>query len=338
MLNGYDIIGDIHGCADKLEALLTRLGYLKQNGVWKHPDRLAVFLGDYIDRGPQILETLKIVRAMREAGAAAALMGNHEFNAICWNTPDPAAPGEHLRPHTDKNRRQHEETLDQLAGCYQMWISWMRTLPLWAEFGDLGGHGGRLHMVHACWSPDAMDVLVQSERNGEKMIQGRHDAPIMAEKGYIHAGRDRDSIEFHAVETILKGPEVLLPDGATFRDKDGFERDSMRVKWWQGAGSCRAMALMGRECIEALPEGICIEPDVWQAIPVEYPTFFGHYWRSPDEEVKAFAPNVACLDFSAVKGGPLVAYRWNRGDTCISDENFVWVDKPGETKPKVFFP
>ena len=46
MLNGYDIIGDIHGCADKLEALLSRLGYLKQGGVWKHADRIAVFLGD----------------------------------------------------------------------------------------------------------------------------------------------------------------------------------------------------------------------------------------------------------------------------------------------------
>ena len=118
MLNGYDIIGDIHGCADKLEALLSRLGYLKQGGVWKHADRIAVFLGDYIDRGPEILETLKIVRDMREAGAAVALMGNHEFNAVCWNTPDPAHPGQHLRPHTEKNRLQHEASLDQLAGCY----------------------------------------------------------------------------------------------------------------------------------------------------------------------------------------------------------------------------
>jgi predicted MPP superfamily phosphohydrolase len=123
MLNGYDIIGDIHGCADKLEALLSRLGYLKQGGVWKHADRIAVFLGDYIDRGPEILETLKIVRDMREAGAAVALMGNHEFNAVCWNTPDPAHPGQHLRPHNEKNRLQHEASLDQLAGCYQMWIA-----------------------------------------------------------------------------------------------------------------------------------------------------------------------------------------------------------------------
>lgn len=339
MLNGYDIIGDIHGCAEKLETLLSRLGYLKQDGVWKHSDRLAVFLGDYIDRGPEILETLKIVRDMRDAGAAVALMGNHEFNAVCWNTPDPANPGEFLRPHTEKNRLQHAESLDQLAGCYQMWIGWMRTLPLWLELGDLGGQGGRLHLVHACWSPDAIDVLVQSERNGEMMIQGRHDAPLLSDKGYIHAGRDRDSIEFHAMETLLKGPEILLPENTTFLDKDGVERDTMRVKWWLGPGhTCREMALMGEDQLELLPEDVRVEADTWQAIPVECPTFFAHYWRSPGEEVKSFGPMTACLDFSAVKGGPLVAYRWNRGDTAIRDENFVWIDKPSASSPKIFFP
>ena len=339
MLNGYDIIGDIHGCADKLEALLSRLGYLKQGGVWKHADRIAVFLGDYIDRGPEILETLKIVRDMRAAGAAVALMGNHEFNAVCWNTPDPAHPGQYLRPHNEKNSLQHEASLDQLAGCYQMWIAWMRTLPLWMELGDLGGSGGRLHLAHACWSPDAIAVLRQSERSGEVMIEGRHDAPVLSDKGYEYAGRDRYSIEYHAIETILKGPEVPLPDGVTFTDKDGHERDAIRVKWWLDAGlTCREMSLMGSHSIECLPENARVEKDAWQAIPVDCPTFFGHYWRSPDEEVKSFGPNVACLDFSAVKGGPLVAYRWNRGDSEIRDENFVWIDKPGAVEPKLFFP
>jgi hypothetical protein len=219
-----------------------------------------------------------------------------------------------------------------------MWISWIRTLPLWLELGDLGGGGGRLHMAHACWSPDAIDVLVNSERNGEMMIQGRHDAPLMSDNGYVHAGRDRDSIEFHAIETLLKGPEVPLPEGVSFRDKDGMERNSIRVKWWKGPGSIRERALLGSEQLETLPEDIFIEPDVWQAVPVEYPTFFGHYWRSPKEPVCAFDPKVACLDFSAVKGGPLVAYRWNRGDTEIKEENFLYVDKPDKADVRVFFP
>lgn len=80
-----DIIGDIHGHADKLEELLTKLGYSKTNGIYSHLDRKVLFVGDYIDRGPKIRETLQIVRAMVDSGNAIALMGNHEYNALCFH-------------------------------------------------------------------------------------------------------------------------------------------------------------------------------------------------------------------------------------------------------------
>ena len=60
---GYDIIGDIHGHATTLEALLTELGYAPVDGVWCHPDRQAIFLGDFIDRGPQQRAVIQIGRA-----------------------------------------------------------------------------------------------------------------------------------------------------------------------------------------------------------------------------------------------------------------------------------
>lgn len=342
MLNGYDVIGDIHGCADRLEALLSRLGYEKSGGVWKHPDRMAIFLGDYIDRGPQILETLNIVRNMREAGAAECLMGNHEFNAICWSTPDPDNPGEYLRRHDEIHTAQHAATLEQLAGCYQPWVRWMRTLPLWLELGDLGGNGNRLHMVHACWSQDAMNTLINGDCGGEGTVTGRKDAPCLTETGYLRAGRNRESCEYRAVETLLKGPEIALPSGVVLYDKDGHERNSIRVKWWLGMGeTCRDMALAGCDELSSIPEEARPEPDAWQAIAVEYPTFFGHYWRSPGEGIRLYAPSVACLDFSAVNGGPLVAYRWNRGDTGLRDDRFVWVGSQSDMispSKRIFFP
>ncbi len=46
----YDIIGDVHGHADVLVALLRKLGYRERAGAWRHPERTAVFLGDFIDR------------------------------------------------------------------------------------------------------------------------------------------------------------------------------------------------------------------------------------------------------------------------------------------------
>jgi predicted MPP superfamily phosphohydrolase len=73
-----DIIGDIHGHADKLEELLVKLSYSKENGYYTHPNRTVLFIGDYIDRGPKIRETLEIVKAMVDNKSAIALMGNHE--------------------------------------------------------------------------------------------------------------------------------------------------------------------------------------------------------------------------------------------------------------------
>jgi protein phosphatase len=85
----FDIIGDLHGCCDELEQLLLQLGYrvtetragrdLASGPVYKHPDkRRAVFLGDLVDRGPRILDTLRLVFNMVQAGSAFCVTGNHD--------------------------------------------------------------------------------------------------------------------------------------------------------------------------------------------------------------------------------------------------------------------
>ncbi len=111
----HDIIPDIHGQADKLKAALTNLGYQDRKGAWRHsdPDRTAVFLGDYIDRGPENGAVIDIVRRMVDAGTAQAIMGNHELNAIQFHTTHPDT-GEPLREHSEKNFRQHATFLDEL--------------------------------------------------------------------------------------------------------------------------------------------------------------------------------------------------------------------------------
>ncbi len=67
-----DFIGDIHGHADKLEGLLLQLGYIKSGNTYSHPNRKVLFVGDYIDRGPKIRETLAIVKAMVDSDNAIA--------------------------------------------------------------------------------------------------------------------------------------------------------------------------------------------------------------------------------------------------------------------------
>jgi protein phosphatase len=89
----FDIVGDVHGCCDELERLLGELGYQvveRREGefpdggpVYAHPDgRTAVFLGDLVDRGPRILDTIRLVRNMVEAGTAHCVPGNHEDKLV----------------------------------------------------------------------------------------------------------------------------------------------------------------------------------------------------------------------------------------------------------------
>ena len=55
----FDIIGDVHGCFDELIALLSKMGYriTEEDDAYqvRPPDgRQAIFLGDLVDRGPNI--------------------------------------------------------------------------------------------------------------------------------------------------------------------------------------------------------------------------------------------------------------------------------------------
>ncbi len=88
----FDIIGDVHGCCDELEQLLETMGYKRQavqeNSVWgevsyRHPEgRKAFFVGDLVDRGPRVLDVLRIARNMVENGDALCVPGNHDVKLL----------------------------------------------------------------------------------------------------------------------------------------------------------------------------------------------------------------------------------------------------------------
>jgi protein phosphatase len=77
----FDVIGDVHGCHAELVQLLRALGWVVDDaGVdASHPEgRLAVFLGDLVDRGPATPAVLRLVMGMVGAGRALCIPGNHE--------------------------------------------------------------------------------------------------------------------------------------------------------------------------------------------------------------------------------------------------------------------
>jgi Calcineurin-like phosphoesterase len=87
-VGSFDIIGDIHGCADELEELLQQLGYRPggstNRGYVAPTGRRAIFLGDLVDRGPASPRVLEIVMAMVADGHALAVVGNHDWAFLRW--------------------------------------------------------------------------------------------------------------------------------------------------------------------------------------------------------------------------------------------------------------
>lgn len=317
----YDVIGDVHGRFDKLEALLKKLGYRRTNGAWRHADRRAIFVGDFIDRGPQGVEVVQAVRAMVDAGSALAIMGNHELNAIAWHTPDPRNPGEYLRPHHTgkwgiKNRQQHQAFLAQVEAhpqSHKEIVDWFLTLPLWIDEPGL-------RVVHACWHEPFMRWLSPRLRERrhltrELMVDATDEPSDEAEKD------NAEPSVFKAVEALTKGIEIPLPAPHQFNDKDGHVRHRVRARWWDTeATTFRQIALMPEEERRALPD-IAVPAHARLPAADDRSTFFGHYWMTGTPAPQT--PSAACVDYSAGLGGPLVAYRWEGGGP-LSTSQFVW--------------
>lgn len=311
-MHHIDFIGDIHGYATPLKALLTKMSYAPVHGVWSHPSRKACFLGDYIDRGAEQVETVEIVRKMVEHDSAYAIMGNHELNAIAWLTAkdgDALAPEDRwLRPHSAKNLKQHHAFLEQVqegSETHLQTVEWFKTLPLWIDFGDM-------RVVHACWDEASMQLLLPY-LDANNCLKADSMPTIYA-----------DNKLFEAIEVVTKGIEIDLPEGYSFPDKDEHIRTNIRLKWWSSEKMTYQQAAV-------IPEKNRPDiPDIPLHASLGYkdstPVLFGHYWMSGTPSV--LTEQTACLDYSiAAKGAQdrkLCAYRWN-GETTLSNENLVWV-------------
>lgn len=157
---------------------------------------------------------------MVDAGNAHAIMGNHEYNAICYHTRN--QQGEYLRPHTKKKTEQHQAFLDEFSklGAHKIKevVEWFKTLPLFLETAHF-------RAIHACWIQDAISS-VRQYLNSDNTLKEEHLEESSAENPYSPDGL------FKIIETLLKGVEIKLPGSRSFLGKDKNPREHIRVRWW----------------------------------------------------------------------------------------------------------
>jgi len=301
----YDLIGDIHGHADELINLLEHLGYEDSTTGYRHPSRKAVFLGDFIDGGDHLYQHRKLldtVIPMVDNGHALAVMGNHEFNALAFHTQH---QGEPLRSHIKKNIEQHQTFINEYPNDCEdkaRVLEFFYRLPLLLELDGL-------RVVHACWHDAHIATLKEKTENNCLTKELLIEASVSGTPAY------------DAIEVILKGIEVELSDGITFKDKRGHKRKDVRVAWWNSEATTLGEVVVPFDLNIGTSAQLPIPDFVPRYATENPPCFIGHYWMTGEPE--PLTSNVACLDYSIAKEGKLVAYRWD-GEQTLNADNFTY--------------
>ncbi|WP_430817847.1 metallophosphoesterase [Carboxylicivirga sp. RSCT41] len=303
----YDIIGDVHGQLVLLQKLLLKLGYTMVNGVWSHSYRTAVFVGDYINRGPNSRSVIHLIRDMVNAGTGLAILGNHEVNAILYFTKDDE--GQPIRiPGNNNCKLLYKFALEYKgnSSALKRDIKWLRTLPLYLELNGI-------RVVHAYWNDEHIDKISKLYTDGKLKRKTL--------RGLIAETTPENSRAF--IET-LKGIEFNMPKDLHIRDAQNIKRENFRIKWWtKPKGKTFKKLSYGNKFLlpdYTIPSEIIADYKIYpKSAPL---VFIGHYCMGRGPMIPTH--NVCCVDACVTGTGRLAAYRYN-GENELDESNFVFV-------------
>lgn len=216
-----DIVGDVHGEIDALEALLHRLGY---NARGDHAQgRRLVFLGDLVDRGPDSPAVIDRVQRLIDSGRAQSLLGNHELNLLLgsrkvgngWFTGEPESLDRTGIVVAQKGLIDLASRLRALA--------FFRTLPVVLEREDL-------RLVHACWHGEHVNRLRGHSDVVEVYRQYTHDIDRALEREGVteHGQRKLARQNRNPVKVLTSG----LEERRTLGDPGPRQHWEVRAAWW----------------------------------------------------------------------------------------------------------
>lgn len=300
----YDIIGDLHGHYDLLVRLLKKMGYQLVGKSFSHPSRKVIFTGDFINRGPKIRATVRLVKEMVDAGDALAVIGNHELNAILYSTIDKS--GKSLRKHLPKYKLPLMKTLDEYKKYpdeFKDVIQWFRHLPLYLDLGTI-------RIVHGGWKKQYIKTF-DEYKNGQPKLKKSFL------KEYL-AGNELTE----AMDGLLRGKEYKLPSDLLLKDSKGIVRRNFRMKWWDKpeGKTFNDIAFGNRFSLPEYTIPFELLPDVIPYGANEPPVFMGHYCLEQHAEI--FQGNICCIDSCVARSQVLSAYRWD-GEKQLDESKLI---------------
>ena len=188
------VIGDIHGCYDELIELYYKIDE-HSNGDFR-----MIFVGDYVDRGPDSKKVVDFVMKMQKRGDIA-LMGNHEDMILAGDYTYAA------------------ETIVSFGGWRghyipEEYMNWMRSLPKYYEDDTIiVAHAGAKPGVPMNEQSDAMLLWYRYEQRGPALM-GKHfyhgHTPF---RGFIDTRDDRTNVDTGCVYDGQLTAAVVGDDG-----------------------------------------------------------------------------------------------------------------------------
>jgi hypothetical protein len=129
-------VGDVHGCLDALLELLREAGLVDASGAWCGADARLWLVGDLVDRGPDGIGVIDLVRSLQEAGDVRCLLGNHEpllLGALRFGDVAAGGPAGTFRDLWSVNGGRPSD-LERLTPDR---VAWLETLPALGLDGDV---------------------------------------------------------------------------------------------------------------------------------------------------------------------------------------------------------
>jgi hypothetical protein len=293
-----DIVGDVHGEIEALEALLWELGY---DGSGNHAEgRRLVFLGDLCDRGPDSPAVIDLVRGLVQRERAQCVLGNHELNLL--REDDKHGNRWHLDPSHPEQRGAFAHCRAAPTGSKATWHAFFLSLPLALERADL-------RVVHAAWHEPSI-VRLRDHRSPLGAYEHHHQQAVadLERSGLLRAAEkearahplETQSAKVPLLENLARKDELVQMSNPVRVVTSGVERAAEAPFW--ASGKWR----------------MCDRVRWWDEYDPPTPVVVGHYWRDatggdrddvsggkpdlfagiPPEAWFGRRENVFCVDFS----------------------------------------